>query len=100
MTLQRQRVPDQSVRLVGSTLKLWSEAGLAARQPLLVVRDVVHHCHLERGRLLLWRIKVGAAGVAEGRAARWACTSRRAALVGAPCTTVCTSRRALYYSMH
>ncbi len=59
MTLQRQRIPDQSVRLVGSTLKLWSEQGLAARQPLLVVRDVVHHSHLERGRLLLWRIKVG-----------------------------------------
>lgn len=46
----------QSVRVAGSTLKVWDAGALLARRPLLAVHDVLKHLQLEDGRLFLWRV--------------------------------------------
>ncbi|PRW32830.1 hypothetical protein C2E21_8028 [Chlorella sorokiniana] len=56
LTVQAPKVPGQSVRLRGSTLKVWDAAALMAQRPLLVVHDVLKHMQLEDGLLFLWRI--------------------------------------------
>ncbi len=60
-------LPDRAARLAGGTLKVWDEVHLAARSPLLVVRDVVPHVHMAAGQLLLWRIKVRRPGTPQLR---------------------------------
>ncbi|KAL4448863.1 hypothetical protein ABPG77_007580 [Micractinium sp. CCAP 211/92] len=47
---------SQSVRVAGSTLKVWGAAALLAQRPLLAVHDVLKHLQLEDGRLFLWRV--------------------------------------------
>lgn len=56
LTVQNRRPPAASIRLQGSTLKVWTAGSLFNQKPLLVVYDVVKHFQLEDGRLFLWRI--------------------------------------------
>jgi hypothetical protein len=56
LTVQNRRPPAASIRLQGSTLKVWTAGSLFNQKPLLVVHDVVKHFQLEDGRLFLWRI--------------------------------------------
>lgn len=46
----------QTVRVTGSTLKVWDAAALLAQRPLLTVHDMLKHLQLEDGRLFLWRV--------------------------------------------
>ena len=56
LTVQNRRPPAASIRLQGSTIKVWTAGSLFNQRPLLVVHDVVKHFQLEDGRLFLWRI--------------------------------------------
>ncbi|KAL4422825.1 hypothetical protein ABPG75_009022 [Micractinium tetrahymenae] len=56
LTVQAPKVPGQSVRVHGSSLKVWDAASLLAQRPLLAVHDVLKHLQLEDGRLFLWRV--------------------------------------------
>jgi hypothetical protein len=53
-------LPDRAARLAGGTLKVWDEAHMAARSPLLVVGYV----HMAAGQLLLYVEDQGAAALA------------------------------------
>jgi hypothetical protein len=56
LLVQAPKVPEQSVRVHGATLKVWSGAALLAGRPLLTVHDVLKHLQLDDGCLFLWRI--------------------------------------------
>lgn len=56
VTVHVKRSTTQSVRLRGSTIKVWSVAALRKEKPLTVLYDVVKHMQMEDGRLFLWRI--------------------------------------------